>query len=91
LKENVNFINLFGITPIKKSVQLEKFFCKYVNDRELRIPKKGDFLVDDKYVFEIGEKSKKQIKNIENSFIVKDGTKIRDKNIIPLWLFGFLY
>jgi hypothetical protein len=48
-------------------------------------------LVDDKYVFEIGEKSKKQIKNIENSFIVKDGTKIRDKNIIPLWLFGFLY
>jgi len=39
------------------------------------IPRSSDFIVDDKYTFEIGGKNKsfKQIKDIENSFIVADG------------------
>ena len=55
-------------------------------------PPKGDLTVNG-YTFEIGgkNKTKKQIKNIENAFIVKDDIEIGDKNIIPLWLFGFLY
>lgn len=59
----------------------------------LTIPKKGDFLVDDKYLFEVGGKNKsfKQIKDIPNSFVVSDDTEIGDANKIPLWLFGFLY
>jgi len=54
---------------------------------------KGDFLVDDKYTFEIGGKNKdfKQIKDIENSFVVADDIEIGFKNKIPLYLFGFLY
>jgi hypothetical protein len=36
-------------------------------------------------------KTKKQIKNIDNSFTVRDDTEIGGKVIIPLWLFGFLY
>ena len=42
---------------------------------------------------EIGgkNKSKKQIKNLNNSFIVKDDIEMGFENIIPLWLFGFLY
>jgi len=49
---------------------------------DVSIPSKGDFLVNDKYLFEVGGKNKKfsQIKDIPNSF-----------NKIPLWLFGFLY
>lgn len=60
---------------------------------QLSIPKKGDLLVDKKYLFEIGGKSKtyKQIKDIDNSFIVADDIEIGNKNRIPLWLFGFLY
>jgi hypothetical protein len=60
---------------------------------QLSIPKKGDFLVDDKYLFEIGGKNKsfKQIKDIENSFVVEDDIEIDFNNKIPLWLFGFLY
>jgi len=60
---------------------------------ELSIPKKGDFLVDEKYLFEVGGKNKsfKQIKDIENSFVVADNIEIGFGNKIPLWLFGFLY
>ena len=59
----------------------------------LSIPKKGNFLVDDKYLFEVGGKNKsfKQIKKIPNSFVVADDIEIGFGNKIPLWLFGFLY
>lgn len=59
----------------------------------IAIPKKGDFLVDEKYTFEIGGKNKtfKQIKNIQDSYIVADDIEIGSGNKIPLWLFGFLY
>ena len=59
----------------------------------INIPKKGDFLIDDKYLFEIGGKNKgfNQIKDIENSFVAADDIEIGFGNKIPLWLFGFLY
>jgi len=71
----------------------EVFFASMLFDRNIQLVKKGDFLVDDKYIFEIGgkNKTKKQIKNIENSFIVKDDIEVGSSNIIPLWIFGFLY
>ncbi|MCD4772992.1 MAG: hypothetical protein K8R41_06365 [Bacteroidales bacterium] len=55
--------------------------------------KESDFLVDDKYVFEIGGKGKsqKQIAGIKNSFVVKDDIELGAMNILPLWMFGFLY
>lgn len=53
----------------------------------------GDFLLDDKFIFEIGgpNKTSRQIKNISDAFVVSDGLEIGHKNHIPLWLFGFLY
>lgn len=59
----------------------------------LSIPKEGDFLVEDKYLFEIGGKNKsfKQIKDIPHSYVVADEIEIGFGNKIPLWLFGFLY
>ncbi|CAA6819500.1 MAG: ATPase component BioM of energizing module of biotin ECF transporter [uncultured Sulfurovum sp.] len=59
----------------------------------LSIPVKGDFLVDDNYLFEIGGKRKsfKQIKDVPNSFVVADDIETGFGNKIPLWLFGFLY
>ena len=60
---------------------------------EVSVPLKGDFLVYDKYIFEVGGKNKsfKQIENIENSFVVADDIESGFGNKIPLWLFGFLY
>lgn len=55
--------------------------------------KVSDFLVNDKYTLEVGgkNKSQKQIERVENAFIVKDDIEIGSGNVIPLWLFGFLY
>jgi hypothetical protein len=54
---------------------------------------KGDFFVNEKYVFEIGgkDKSMKQIQGIENALIAADDIEYGFQNKIPLWLFGFLY
>lgn len=59
----------------------------------VRIPPQGDFLVEEKYLFEIGgkRKRKKQLQGSENAFVVKDDIEVGSGNVIPLWLFGFLY
>ena len=72
----------------------ETFFANQVsNGHVLTYPKKGDFLVDDRWLFEIGGKGKgfSQIKDIPNSYVVNDGVEVGFGNKIPLWLFGFLY
>ncbi len=60
---------------------------------KVELPKNTDFIIDNKYVFEIGGKNKtqKQIVEMPNSFIVSDNIEYGFKNKIPLWLFGFLY
>jgi len=56
-------------------------------------PDVGDFLVDGKYLVEVGGPSKKtkQIAGLENAFIAVDDIEFPDGRKIPLWLFGFLY
>ena len=62
-------------------------------EKRLQVSIKGDFVVDDKYTIEVGGKNKsfKQIKDLENSFVVADNLEVGSGNKIPLWLFGFLY
>jgi len=73
----------------------ENFFANQVVGAGyiIRAVKKGDFLVADKYLFDIGGKSKSrsQIKEHEHGFVVKDDIETGFGNIIPLWLFGFIY
>jgi len=72
----------------------ETFFINMLSAMyEVLSPKKGDFLIDNKYTFEIGGKNKsfKQIKDISNSFLAVDDIETGIGNKIPLWLFGFLY
>ena len=71
----------------------EVFFMSMFDENRLSVSNKSDFFVDEKYTFEIGGKNKsfKQIKDIENSFVVADDIEIGNKNKIPLWIFGFLY
>ena len=71
----------------------EVFFMSMFEEQELSVPSKGDFLINEKYLIEIGGNSKKfkQIKDISNSFVVADDIEIGSGNKIPLWLFGFLY
>ncbi len=72
----------------------ETFFLNQISqNHKVTYPKQGDFMVDEKYLFEIGGKSKdyKQIAGIENSYIAADDIEYGFGNKIPLWLFGFLY
>ncbi len=71
----------------------EVFFKSMLIKHKVEVAKKGDFLIDEKYLFEIGGKNKgfKQIKDKPNSFAVLDNIEIGSENKIPLWLFGFLY
>lgn len=72
----------------------ETFFLSMLdNFHKVSIPSKGDFLINNKFIFEIGGKNKNfdQIKNIKDSFLAIDNIELGSKNKIPLWLFGFLY
>lgn len=54
--------------------------------------KVSDFSIG-KYTFEIGgaKKSHRQIKDVADSFIVRDDTEYVNGDILPLWAFGLLY
>ncbi|SFP63055.1 ATP-binding protein [Hydrogenimonas thermophila] len=72
----------------------ETFFSSMISfNYSIYFVDRGDFLVDEKYVVEIGGKNKDftQIKDIANSFLAIDDIEIGFGNKIPLWLFGFLY
>lgn len=72
----------------------ETFFMNQLMQKhKLLSVKKGDFLVDNKFIFEIGGKNKTngQIAGLDNAFVVADNIEYGYKNTIPLWLFGFLY
>lgn len=60
---------------------------------DVNFAKDGDFIIDNRYLFEIGGKGKgfSQIKDIPDSFVVADDIEFGFGNKIPLWLFGFLY
>lgn len=91
--ENINLYNILCSNKNSGSLR-ESFFVSQVKiNSSLKYAKIGDFIVNDKYLFEIGGKNKdfSQIKDIENSFLALDDIEVGFKNKIPLWLFGFLY
>jgi len=73
--------------------QIKNYYGKRFLDDAIWTSKVGDFLVEERYVFEVGGKNKsfKQIKDIPDSYIAADDIEIGFGNKIPLWLFGFLY
>ncbi|HRQ29791.1 MAG TPA: hypothetical protein PLU49_06925 [Saprospiraceae bacterium] len=79
--------------PNKGNVR-ETYFLNQLRTRhDVAQSKISDFLIDDKYTLEVGgaTKSTKQIQNIENAWIVRDDIELKVNNILPLWIFGFLY
>ena len=86
--------NLLNITNLEIGTARETYFFNALSQNyNVTYPKKGDFLVENKFLFEVGGKNKNfnQIKDIENSFIAYDDVEIGYGNKLPLWLLGFLY
>jgi hypothetical protein len=79
---------------VNKGNERETFFnCQLRVVYDVKYPQKGDSLVADKYLFEIGgrKKSFEQIADLPDSYLAVDDTEVGHGNRIPLWMFGFLY
>lgn len=88
--------NLLNALCLEKDVGTlrETFFASMTSYKySIHYPDKGDFLVNEKYFFEIGGKNKdfSQIKDKSRSYLALDGIEIGYESKIPLWLIGFLY
>jgi len=91
---DTNLMNALVPQPDVGAVR-ETFFVNQLraSGHSLLAPAKGDFIVDDTSLFEVGGEGKGfgQIKDINDAYVVNDDTEIGVGNKIPLWLFGFLY
>lgn len=92
--QNTNLAYALAPDNTNKGTLRETFFINQLSvGHKLSLPPTADFLVDDKYIFEVGGKGKtsSQIQRLKNSFIAADDVEIGTGNKIPLWLFGFMY
>lgn len=80
-------------TPNTGTVRETFFLNQLILNHRMTVPPSGDFLADDQYLFEIGGRNKPsvQVAGMKNAYVIKDDVEFGYKNVIPLWLFGFLY
>jgi predicted AAA+ superfamily ATPase len=91
---NPNLIFTLTDSSVNTGTSRETFFFNQLRvGHSVNWSESGDFIIDNKTVFEIGGKNKtrKQIAGIENSYVAADNIEYAYQNKIPLWLFGFLY
>jgi predicted AAA+ superfamily ATPase len=92
--DNPNLFYALNPEEINTGSVRESFAVSQLSvNHSISLHKTADFLVDDKYIIEIGGKGKgrEQIKGIENSYIFSDDLEVGHRNRIPLWMLGFLY
>ena len=90
---NTNLMHALS-TQINIGTLRETFFLNQTSTcHAVCYPNHGDFLIDHKYLFEVGGPSKnfEQIKDIPDSYLAIDGIETGSRNRIPLWMFGLLY
>lgn len=90
---NTNLMAALG-TKVDLGNRRETFFNNQLQViGNATMPVKGDFLIDGKYLFEVGGSGKTfdQIKDEPNSFLAVDDVEIGSGSRIPLWMFGLLY
>lgn len=90
---NSNLMNTLSSNANIGNVRETFFFNQLSKKNKVNASAKTDFLVNEKFAFEIGGKNKtqKQIKGINNAYLVKDSIEMGANNNLPLWIFGFLY
>jgi hypothetical protein len=92
--ENTNLMYAFGTNNINIGNVRETFFLNQLKYKhQINLSSETDFIVDDKFSFEIGGKNKtrKQIIDSKNTFIASDDIEYGFQNKIPLWMFGLMY
>jgi len=92
--ENTNLMYAFATHEVNMGNVRETFFANQLKyGHRLNVSPQSDFLVDNKYTFEIGGHAKgyRQIEGLPDAYIASDGIETGAGNKIPLWMFGFLY
>lgn len=92
--DNTNLMySLCGNKPDVGNIMETFFFNQMKVKNKVVSSPVSDFYVNDKYTFEVGgcKKGKRQIKDVENSYIVKDDIEYAYSNVVPLWAFGLNY
>ena len=86
---------MYAYTPrIEIGTLRETFFINQTSSTgTVQMPAKGDFLINGKYLFEVGgpDKSFEQIADLPDSHLAVDGIESGYGARIPLWMFGLLY
>ena len=92
LLNNPNLFYVLCVNPNIGSVRESFFVSQLSANHTIHYHDKGDFIIDDNYIFEIGGPTKgdAQLEDVRNSFVVRDEIETGYANVIPLWLFGFL-
>lgn len=90
---NTNLMYSLAPGNTEKGNIRETFFISQMFHHDIHSAPEADFIINSKYMVEIGgkNKGKHQIRGAADGFIVKDDIEIGYDNVIPLWLFGFLY
>jgi predicted AAA+ superfamily ATPase len=91
--DNPNLMYAIGSTATDLGNVRETFFLNQMSlEHKVTSHISADFQIDDA-IFEVGGKSKtkKQIFDLKNAFIVKDDIEYGYLNTIPLWHFGMSY
>lgn len=80
------------IKPDSGTVRETMFLTWMRESFNVTASKVSDFEIDG-ITFEVGGKSKKgrQIKDLDNAYLVKDNVEYAVGNSIPIWMFGFVY
>ena len=92
----LNNSNLFAVLCAKAdtgAIRESFMVSQLLTDHQVHYHHQGDFLVDEKIVLEVGGKSKdaKQIAGLDDAYLAIDDIESGYDNVIPLWMFGFLY
>lgn len=93
---NTNLVYLFKLSEANEQELRETFFYNQVHHSDSKLnkgTKKNTFVVEkngSKYSFKI-ESKKIKGKKTDDIYHIVDKLEIGENNIIPLWLFGFLY
>ena len=92
--ENTCFNYALSSKEPEQGTLRETFFISHFKEKhQLTYTSKGDFVIDNKVVFEVGGRSKgmKQVAGVKNAWIAADDLEVGVERKVPLWLFGFIY
>ncbi len=93
LLNNPNLFYALCAAPSIGAIREAFFVSQLSHGHQVHYHDRGDFIVDDQFIFEIGGagKSGRQLDRQSDAYLVADDIETGAPNRIPLWLFGMGY